>query len=285
LTRILILGANGTIGHTLIRVLSEDPSLDVWGAIRSPAAARHFSTAIAEKLRSGIDANNIDGIMRIMSDFKPDVVINCIGLVKQLDDANDPLVVLPINAMLPHRLAQICALAGARLIHFSTDCVFSGNRGNYVETDPMDATDLYGQSKFIGEVVAQHTLTIRTSFIGHELESSHELIEWFLKQEGQIRGFTGAMYTGLSTVVLSQMVRDIVLPRTDLSGLYHVASAPISKFDLLTLVAKIYGKSIDIEPDDRVQVDRSLNGTRFREETGYVAPPWPLMIEAMHDYR
>src|SRR5690554_753762 len=139
LTRILILGANGTIGHTLIRVLSEDPFLDVWGAIRSPAAARHFSTTIAEKLRSGIDANNIDGIMRIMSDLKPDVVINCIGLVKQLDDAIDPLVVLPINAMLPHRLAQICALAGVRLIHFSTDCVFSGNRGNYVETDPMDA--------------------------------------------------------------------------------------------------------------------------------------------------
>lgn len=283
--RILILGANGTIGHTLIRVLSEDPSLDVWGAIRSPTAARHFSSVIAEKIRSGIDANNIDGITRIMSDLKPDVVINCIGLVKQLDDANDPLVVLPINAMLPHRLAQICALVGARLIHFSTDCVFSGNRGNYVETDPMDATDLYGQSKFIGEVVGQHTLTIRTSFIGHELESSHELVEWFLKQEGQIRGFTGAMYTGLSTVVLSQVVRDIVLPRTDLSGLYHVASAPISKFDLLTLVAKVYGKSIDIEPDDRVQVDRSLNGTRFREETGYVAPPWPLMIEAMHDYR
>jgi dTDP-4-dehydrorhamnose reductase len=187
--------------------------------------------------------------------------------------------------MLPHRLAQICALAGARLIHFSTDCVFSGARGNYIETDPLDATDLYGQSKYIGEVAYPHTLTLRTSFIGHELETSNELIEWFLMQEGPIKGFTGAIYTGLPTVTLAGLVRDVDLPRPDLSGIYHVASAPISKYDLLSLVAKVYRKTIDIVPDDKVRIDRSLNGTKFKEATGYVAPPWPSLIEAMHEYR
>jgi len=266
-------------------VLSADSGCDVWGTVRSPELARHFAPSVAAKIRTGIDASNLDMISRVVADLKPDVIINCIGLIKQLAFANDPLQVLPVNAMLPHRLAQICALAGARLIHFSTDCVFSGARGNYIETDPLDATDLYGQSKYIGEVAYPHTLTLRTSFIGHELETSNELIEWFLMQEGPIKGFTGAIYTGLPTVTLAGLVRDVVLPRPDLSGIYHVASAPISKYDLLSLVAKAYGKTIEILPDDKVRIDRSLNGTKFKEATGYVAPPWPSLIEAMHDYR
>ncbi|MGO7134376.1 dTDP-4-dehydrorhamnose reductase family protein [Rhizobium leguminosarum] len=285
MTRVLVLGASGTIGHMMLKVLSEGEGLDVWGTVRAPSLARHFAPAIASKIRAGIDAENLDVISRVVAELKPDVVINCIGLVKQLAFANDPLLVLPVNAMLPHRLAHICALSGARLIHFSTDCVFNGARGNYTETDPLDATDLYGQSKFIGEVAYPHTLTLRTSFIGHELETSHELIEWFLKQEGAIKGFTGAIYTGLPTVVLSRIVRDVVLPRPELFGIYHVASSPISKYDLLKLVAKVYGKAIEIAPDDSVRIDRSLDGTKFRESTGYVAPAWPELIEAMHDNR
>ncbi|MDK4736446.1 SDR family oxidoreductase [Rhizobium sp. CNPSo 3490] len=285
MTRVLVLGASGTIGHMMLKVLSEGEGLDVWGTVRAPSLARHFAPAIASKIRTGIDAENLDVISRVVAELKPDVVINCIGLVKQLAFANDPLLVLPVNAMLPHRLAHICALSGARLIHFSTDCVFNGARGNYTETDPLDATDLYGQSKFIGEVAYPHTLTLRTSFIGHELETSQSLIEWFLKQEGAIKGFTGAIYTGLPTVVLSRIVRDVVLPRPGLFGIYHVASSPISKYDLLKLVAKAYGKAIEIAPDDSVRIDRSLDGTKFRESTGYVAPAWPELIEAMHDNR
>lgn len=285
MTRVLVLGASGTIGHTMLKVLSEDSRIEAWGTVRAASLTRHFSAAIAERIRTGIDAENTDVIARVMAEIRPDVVINCIGLVKQLAFANDPLLVLPVNAMLPHRIAHMCALAGARFIHFSTDCVFSGKRGMYVETDPLDATDLYGQSKFIGEVSYPHTLTLRTSFIGHELETSHELIEWFLKQEGAIRGFTGAIYTGLPTVVLSRLVRDVVLPRPELSGLYHVASAPIKKYDLLKLVAATYGKAIEIAPDDSVRIDRSLDGTKFRQATGYVAPEWPELIEVMHDDR
>lgn len=285
MTRILVLGAGGTLGHTILRVLSEDDQLDVWGTLRSSAALRHFSPRVSEKIRSGVDVENADGLVKVILEIRPDVVINCIGLVKQLAAANDPLVALPINAMLPHRLSRICALAGARLIHFSTDCVFSGTRGNYSETDQMDAADLYGQSKFIGELSAPHTLTLRTSIVGHELETSQALIEWFLKQRGQVKGFSRAIFSGLPTVVISRLVRDVILPRADLSGVYHVASDPISKFDLLSLVAKIYGKEIEIVPDDSVKVDRSLNGTKFRDQTGFVAPSWPLMIEAMNDYR
>lgn len=285
MTRVLILGASGTIGHMMLRVLSEKAGLEVWGTVRTSSATRHFSPAIAARIRVGIDAENLDLIARIMGEIKPDIVINCIGLVKQLAFANDPLLVLPLNAMLPHRLAHLCALSGARLIHFSTDCVFNGKRGMYVETDPLDATDLYGQSKFLGEVAYPNTLTLRTSFIGHELETSHELIEWFLRQEAAIKGFTGAIYTGLPSVVLSRVVRDVVIPRPELAGLYHVASGPINKYDLLKLVARVYGKVIDMSPDDSVQIDRSLDGTKFRRATGFVAPAWPELIEAMHEYK
>ena len=285
MTRVLVLGASGTIGHMMFKVLCADSGYDDWATVRSPALTQHFAPAISSKIRAGIDARNLDVISRVVAELKPDVVINCIGLVKQLAFANDPLLVLPVNSMLPHRLAHMCALAGARLVHFSTDCVFNGGRGSYVEADPLDATDLYGQSKFIGEVTYPHTVTLRTSFIGHELETSYELIEWFLQQEGRIKGFTGAIYTGLPTVVLARLVRDLVLPRSDLSGIYHVASMPISKYDLLSLVAKVYGKTIEIVPDGSVRIDRSLNGTKFKEATGYAAPPWPSLIEAMHEYR
>ncbi len=285
MTRVLVLGASGTIGHAMLKVMSESPEIDAWGTVRSQNVAKHFTPSVAAKLKAGIDAQNIDVISKLIAELKPDVVINCIGLVKQSAYANDPLLVLPLNAMLPHRLANICALSMSRFIHFSTDCVFSGKKGNYVETDPLDATDLYGQSKFIGEVAYGHTLTLRTSFIGHELDTSHELIEWFLMQEGRINGFTRAIYSGLPTVVLSRLVKDIVLNHPELSGLYHVASEPISKYSLLQMVAKVYGKSIEINADDTVRVDRSLNGKKFANATGFVAAPWPKLIEEMHESR
>jgi dTDP-4-dehydrorhamnose reductase len=170
------------------------------------------------------------------------------------------------------------------LIHVSTDCVFSGSRGNYRESDTSDATDLYGKSKFIGEVSYPHTITLRTSIIGHELTGNHSLIGWFLAQSGPVKGYTKAIFSGLPTVELARVVRDHVLPNRDLSGLYHVAAEPIDKFDLLNIVAKAYGKDIAIEPDDRVSIDRSLNAERFRAATGYVAPAWPDLIARMRDF-
>ena len=283
--KILVVGASGMLGNAMVRILSEKEEWEVFGTVRSGAASRFFSAKIADRLVAGIDVENHDALVKLFAQIRPDVVVNCIGLVKQLADANDPLLAIPINSLLPHRLDRLCDLGGARLVHMSTDCVFSGKKGGYRESDPSDAEDLYGKSKFLGEVDYPHALTLRTSIIGHELQGAHSLIGWFLSQERQCKGFIKAIYSGLPTVVLAQLVRDVIIPRADLSGLYHVASKPISKYDLLCLVAKIYGKSIEIIPDSSLVIDRSLNADRFREATGYVAPEWPELIKAMHSYQ
>jgi dTDP-4-dehydrorhamnose reductase len=187
--------------------------------------------------------------------------------------------------MLPHRLARLCKLAGSRLIHVSTDCVFSGAKGGYVEEDASDAQDLYGKSKFLGEVHDAHTITLRTSIIGHELQSAHGLIDWFLSQQGRCKGYRRAIFSGLPTVVLAKIMRDVVIPKPELSGLYHVAAEPIAKLDLLTLVARQYNQSTNIVPDDGLVIDRSLSADRFRQATGYVAERWPELIKQMHAYK
>lgn len=283
--KVLVLGATGMLGNAMMRVLSQNPDLDVSGTARSRSVCEHFPAEITKKIVVGIDVEQHDTLTKIFAELRPNVVVNCIGLVKQLADANDPLLALPINAMLPHRLARLCTLGGARLIHVSTDCVFKGTKGNYRESDNSDADDLYGKSKFLGEVAYPETITLRTSIIGHELRNSHGLISWFLAQEGRVNGYRRAIFSGLPTVELARVVRDVVLPRPEVCGLYHVASAPITKFELLRIIAEVYGKSIEITADDSVVIDRSLNADRFREETGYMAPPWPELVRRMYDFR
>lgn len=279
--RILILGAGGMLGNAMIRVLSEKKDWQVYGTIRSESSRRFFTADIAGRLLSGIDVEQQDSLVKTFTRTRPDVVVNCVGLVKQLADADDPLQAVPINALLPHRLSGLCELSGARLVHFSTDCVFAGSKGDYVESDPSDAVDLYGRSKLLGEVDYPHTITLRTSIIGHELQGAHGLINWFLSQQGRCKGFTRAIFSGLPTVVMAEMIRDVVIPHADLSGLYHIAAQPISKYHLLKLVADVYGKSIEIDPDDRLILNRSLNADRFRLATGYTAPEWPELVRSM----
>ncbi len=284
MSRVLILGSTGMLGNAMLRVFASDPAYEVFGTARSGSALRYFPEALVSRIRVGIDVENADALAAIMADLRPDVVINCVGVVKQLENANDPLVVLPINALLPHRLARLCALGGARLVHVSTDCVFNGSRGAYTETDVSDAEDLYGRSKLLGEVTGAQTITLRTSIIGHELASAHGLIGWFLSQEGTVRGFTNAIFSGLPTAELARLVKDHVLPDGNLTGLYHVAAKPISKYDLLNLIAEVYGKRIDILPDDKLVIDRSLNAYRFNSATGYEPPDWPQLIKRMHEF-
>lgn len=283
--RVLILGASGMLGNAVIRVMSATAAWEVFGTVRSESSKRFFSADIAERLLPGVDVEQPDALMQTFIQTRPDVVINCVGLVKQLADADDPLQALPMNALLPHKLARLCALSNARLVHISTDCVFFGDRGGYRESDVVDARDLYGKSKYLGEVAYPHTITLRTSIIGHELQSAHGLVDWFLAQRNQCRGFRKAIFSGLPTVVLAQIIRDIVIPRTELYGVYHVAARPIDKFTLLKLIAAAYGKTIDIVPDDRLVIDRSLIADRFRDATGYVAPDWPVLIESMHAFQ
>lgn len=269
----------------MIRVLSEKTHWQVYGTVRAGSAKRFFREDIANKLLPGVDVEDQDALMQVFIRVRPDIVINCIGLIKQLDNAEDPLQAIPINSLLPHRLARLCELSGARMIHMSTDCVFAGTQGNYRESDPSDAGDLYGKTKFLGEVAYSHTVTLRTSIIGHELQSAHGLVGWFLGQGVTCRGYTRAIFSGLPTVVLAGIIRDIVIPDTALAGVYHVAAKPIAKFDLLKLIAEVYGKTIDIVADDGLAIDRSLDATRFQAATGYVAPEWPDLIKLMCNYK
>lgn len=271
------------LGNAMFRFFSAQNQHEVWGTLRNKNSMRFFDERLHSQIISDIDVLNQNTLVSLLHQIKPDYVINCIGLVKQLAEVDDPLITLPINAMFPHQLARLCALCNARMLQISTDCVFSGTKGFYSENDISDATDLYGKSKWMGEVHYPHTLTIRTSIIGHELQSQHSLIDWFLSQSGTSKGYTKAIFSGFPTIVLAQIIHDYIVDRPELSGVYHLAATAINKFDLLSLVAHQYQKSIELLPDDRVRIDRSLDGSRFNQLIGYDAPDWPQLVHTMHN--
>lgn len=283
--KVLVLGITGMLGNAMFRVLSENPDLEVFGTARSGNYNQKFPAKSQKKILTGVDVENHDSLVNIYASIKPNVVVNCIGLVKQLANANDPLSAIPINALLPHRLAQLCKINGARLVHISTDCVFSGAKGSYLESDFPDADDLYGRSKLLGEVTERHTITLRTSIIGHELNGHRSLVDWFIAQKDTAKGYTRAIFSGLPTVELATIIRDKVLPNPHLYGLYHVASEPINKFELLKLVAHTYGKKIAITPSEELIIDRSLNADRFNQAFDYSPPQWADLIERMFQFK
>lgn len=282
--RILVLGGTGMLGHLLLRYLSVCPKYDVFATARSmDGLEKKFPKNQLEKFRSGsVDANYFDSVIRALASVQPDIVINCIGIIKQIPGADDPLTAVTVNAQLPHRISLISRAACARLIHVSTDCVFNGKKSMYTENDQSNAEDLYGRTKYLGEVSYPHCVTLRTSIIGHELKGRYGLIEWFLSQAQKVRGFRKAIYSGFPTIELARIIRDYVLPDSALRGVYHVSSEPISKYDLLRLVAERYGKEIEIEPYDDFMQDRSLDSAIFREMTGYHPPAWDKLVEMMY---
>jgi len=281
--KVLILGVTGMLGSTVFRRLMQDELLDVWGTLRDTSGKSYFSEKSQEKLISNVDVLENNSLVSVMADVKPDVVINCVGLIKQLSKANDPLSVLPINAMHPHRLAKLCLLANTRLIHISTDCIFNGRKGMYKEEDISDAEDLYGKSKFIGELYdCPHVVTLRTSIIGHELDSRSSLVDWFLSQTGSVKGYKKAIFSGLPTEELADVIKSIITMHRNLHGLYHVSADPIDKYSLLNLIADIYSKEIIVEPNEQIQIDRSLDSSKFRQETGYEPASWPQLIKKMN---
>ncbi len=280
--KILILGVTGMLGNTVFKLLSSDQQLQVWGTLRNSDFRHFFSQELNSRLVS-LNVLDQDALIRVFEQLRPDIVINCIGIVKQVASAKDPLVTLPLNALLPHRLANLCSLAGSRLIHVSTDCVFSGQKGMYTESDVTDATDLYGKSKSLGELsTLSHVITLRTSYIGHELNSHVALLNWFLAQTGSVKGFSKAIFSGLPTIELARIMAKYVIPNPQLSGLYHVSGEPIDKFSLLKLIATTYGKSIEIIEDTQFCIDRSLDSTRFRTMTGYIPLLWQDLVHQMY---
>ena len=283
-TRVLVLGVSGMLGNAVFRVFASSDGYAAIGSARSGSVLRLLPTELRAQVVCGVDVENADSLMQLFAVARPDVVINCIGLIKQLAHADDPLAALPINALLPHRLARLCDVAAARLIHMSTDCVFSGSRGMYTEQDVSDAQDLYGRSKYLGEVDYPHAVTLRTSIIGHELNSANGLVGWFLAQQVPVKGYGRAIFSGLPTVELAHVMRDYVVPNADLRGLYHVSAEPINKFELLKLVGQAYGKDTTVTRDDSLVIDRSLDSSRFREITGYKPPAWPELVRRMHAF-
>ncbi|MBA3638152.1 MAG: SDR family oxidoreductase [Acidobacteriota bacterium] len=274
--KLLILGAAGMLGHKLF--LTASPHLETWATVRDTRAIPADAPLDRGRILVGVEADNFDTVVRAVEAVRPDVVVSCIGVVKQRGEAKDPIVSLTVNSLFPHRLAALCRSSGARLIHVSTDCVFAGRKGRYVETDEPDAVDLYGRTKQLGEVSGPGALTLRTSIIGRELATSQGLVEWFLAQKGTAPGFTEAIFSGLTTIELSRVILRVIGSHPSLEGIYHVAADPISKYDLLVLLNRAFGMGLTIESDDSVRIDRSLDGRRFRVATGYDPPTWPEMI-------
>ena len=282
--KVLILGATGMLGNTLFRLFSADADLITFATVRGAHPPHKLPASLHSNILCNVNVESFDDLVHVLARNRPDVVINCIGIIKQLPTANDPRVSIPINSILPHRLADLCALIGARLVHISTDCVFSGSKGSYTEDDFADAYDLYGRTKYLGETNSENAITLRTSIIGHELESSNGLVGWFLSQTGTVAGYTRAIFSGLPTVELGNVIRDHVIPSPELHGVYHVSAAPISKYELLKLISVVYGVTTRIVVDDKVVIDRSLDSSQFRSVTNYIAPAWPELVQRMRTF-
>jgi dTDP-4-dehydrorhamnose reductase len=280
--RVLILGADGMLGHQLCRLLNS--RMDVFGTVRLDT--KHYASLNIlpeEQLIGNIEIDPLTGLKNNLDLVKPEAVVNGVGIVKQRDEAKKAAPSIQVNALFPHQLADLCAERGIRVIQVSTDCVFSGNRGNYSEIDIPDPVDLYGRTKLLGELNRPGCLTLRTSIIGWQLNTFSSLLSWFaLQREKNIKGYHKAIYSGFSTTVIAQLIGDILLTRPDLSGIYQVASEPISKFDLLVqLRDRLAWKDIAIDPDDQFYCDRSLSGARFSRATGWRPPTWDVMLDGL----
>ena len=269
------------LGHKLNQVLGE--KFDIWTTVRgSFEKYEPFQIFQKHKTVENIDVENLTGIEKIIVNLRPEVIINAVGIIKQLPSAKNVIKTLTVNSIFPHHLAEIAGQIKARLITISTDCVFNGKKGRYIETDVPDANDLYGKSKQLGEVTFDNCLTIRTSIIGREIFTAHSLVEWFLSNRGKsVKGYTKAVYSGFPTLILAEIIGDIIEKHPFLQGLYHVSSDPINKYDLLSLVNEAYRADVKIEPFDDFEIDRSLDSTGFRNITGFQPLSWRDMITKM----
>lgn len=279
--KVLVFGAAGMLGHKLYQRLSS--RFDVAATIRGEfSSIGRFGIFDPTKIIENIDVRDRSSVESAIVAARPDVVINAVGVIKQLPSAKDVITTLEINAIFPHRLAELGAKYGFRTISVSTDCVFDGVKGHYTESDIPNATDLYGKSKALGELTDENCLTLRTSIIGRELGTSHSLVDWFLSNRGgSVKGFTRAIYSGFPTIVFADIIGDLVANRPELSGLYQVASQPINKFELLKLVNSAYDANIEIVPENDFAIDRSLDAAKFNELIGFKPAPWPELVARM----
>jgi dTDP-4-dehydrorhamnose reductase len=283
--KILILGVSGMIGSAMFRVLGSYKDFNVWGAIRNKNYLKMFSQQEAKKIVYAEEVLRTNILTKVLFDLKPEVVINCVGLTKHHIGSDDPQISLPINALFPHKLADLCSLIGAKVIHISTDCVFSGDGGPYNEDAKLDAIDMYGKSKYLGELNRVNTVTLRTSTVGHEHITEYGLLEWFLAQNKSCKGYSNAFFSGLTNIEFAKVVAEYVLPKKEMSGVFHVGGNEINKYDLLKIFSNVYGKKIEIIKDASFAINRSLNSNKFNTNTGYKSRSWEDMVSLMYHHK
>ncbi|WP_407330994.1 dTDP-4-dehydrorhamnose reductase family protein [Enterovibrio sp. 27052020O] len=284
--RVLVIGATGMLGYSLFSNLSEHNTLTVFGTVRSVSGKEKYFYGLRNRLIEGVDVENVSSLEDAFNISNPDVVINCVGIIKQQDISKQHIASIKINSLLPHILAELCDKYKARLIHFSTDCIFDGAKGHYKESDLPTARDLYGKSKYLGEVDYGNHITLRTSIIGHELDSSVSLVDWFLSQSGQVKGYSQAIFSGLPTCYVAKVLLEKVITNSSLRGVYNLSVEPIDKYTLLSLISAAYNKSTTIVESKEVTIDRSLNSDNFRSKVGFTPASWPELIDYMNiDYR
>lgn len=278
--KIMILGADGMLGHQLVQ--SYRGRHETVGTYRKPSEGyTGISGYLADSCHYGVEASNFSAINDLIAESKPDAVINAIGIVKQRAESKELIASIEVNALLPHKLALYCQAAGARLVHLSTDCVFSGSRGMYQETDFADADDVYGRTKLLGEVADSGCITLRTSIIGLELSRKKSLVEWFLAQRGSIQGFRNAIYSGLTTLEMARVIEMLLVRYPAASGLYHLSSESISKYELLAQLNALLGNKLEISENLDFRCERSMRSDRFRADFDYTPPTWPAMLEEL----
>ena len=283
--KILILGASGMIGSAMFRVLGTYKDFNVWGSIRNKNFLKMFSHQEAKKIVYAEEVLKTNILTKLLFDLKPEVVINCVGLTKHHIGSDDPQISLPINALFPHKLADLSSLIGAKVIHISTDCVFSGEGGQYTEDSKLDAIDMYGKSKYLGELNRDNTVTLRTSTVGHEYVTEYGLLEWFLAQTKSCKGYSNAYFSGLTNTEFARVLAEYVLPNKEMFGIYHVGGDEINKYDLLKIFSNVYGKNIKIIKDESFEINRSLNSDKFHTKTKYKADSWEDMVSSMYHHK
>jgi len=282
--KIIVLGSTGLLGSTLLKYFSKQSNIKCYGIIRKNSDIDKLKNIKNIKLYK-IDYKNKNSITKVFNKIKPNLIINCIGIVKQLTHKNQLSEIIRVNSFLPHYLAELANMKNkTRFIQFSTDCVFSGTKGKYKETDFPGAQDIYGRSKLFGELTYSNTLTLRTSIIGHELQTKYSLLNWFLDQKKSVKGYKNAIFSGLTALEIAKFLDKFIIPNKKLNGMYHLSGNPISKYDLLNLIKSVYKKDIKINIDKKVKINRSLNSNLLQKQTGYKPPNWTKIIQEMFEF-
>jgi len=284
--KIIILGSNGLVGNTITKYFFERENYQIIPILRDYSKLKLFHKKFHQNFLVIENILNYPETEKIFKSINPDILINCLGITNK-EILNNPFKVekfITINSLFPHWLQRICSDLGARLIHLSTDCIFSGNKGFYSENDIPDPPDIYGRSKLLGELNYENTLTIRKSVIGHELITKKGLLEWFLDQTNFVQGYKNVIFSGITVLELARLIDNYIIPRSDLKGILNISGESISKFDLLKILAQVYDKSIEIIPNESMKINRTLNGSQFNKLTGYKISSWSSLIKSMYEF-